>query len=132
VAGDVAVEALKIARDCGLRTIEVQALRLTAALCAARGDGAYEAGQRACREALALANLIGMRPEAAHCHFELGDLYRRSGAVDDARNELAAARDLYAQMEMGPLIHAAETSLRALPGLPPSDHTDRVVKIRIA
>ena len=131
-AGDVAVDALRIARDCGLRTVEVQALRLTAALCAARGDGAQEAGQRACRDALALANLIGMRPEAAHCHFELGELFRRSGAIDDARKELAAARDLFALLEMDPLAHVAEASLRALPGLPPSDHSDRVVRFRIA
>jgi class 3 adenylate cyclase/tetratricopeptide (TPR) repeat protein len=60
-----------------------------------------ESGAAHYREALALARLHGMRPLVAHCHFGLGKLYRRVGETEHARENLAAAKTMYREMEMG-------------------------------
>jgi tetratricopeptide (TPR) repeat protein len=52
------------------------------------------------RQALALAEELGMRPLQAHCHRGLGMLYARTGQRQQARAALAAAIDLYRNMEM--------------------------------
>ena len=41
-----------------------------------------------------------MRPLQAHCHLGLGTLYARTGQRQQARAALAAAIDLYRNMEM--------------------------------
>ena len=52
------------------------------------------------QQALALAEELGMRPLAAHCHRSLGELYVRLGRRDDARAELSIAIELYRAMDM--------------------------------
>jgi class 3 adenylate cyclase/tetratricopeptide (TPR) repeat protein len=52
------------------------------------------------RQALALAEEIGMRPLQAHCHMGLGTLYNQTGRVEQARLALSTARDLYRTMDM--------------------------------
>jgi tetratricopeptide (TPR) repeat protein len=52
------------------------------------------------RQALALAEELGMRPLQAHCHRGLGTLYVRLGQPEQARSALSAAIDLYRAMEM--------------------------------
>src|SRR4029450_8045797 len=52
------------------------------------------------RQALALAEELGMRPLVAHCHRGLGMLYRGTGQQAQARTELLAAVTLYRTMEM--------------------------------
>ena len=52
------------------------------------------------QQALALANDLGMRPLQAHCHNGLGTLYAKTGQVEQAGAELAAAIDLYRAMDM--------------------------------
>ena len=52
------------------------------------------------RQALALADELGMRPLQAHCHRGLGTLYATTGQQEQARTELAAAIDLYRAMDM--------------------------------
>src|SRR5262249_39120306 len=53
------------------------------------------------REALALADLHGMRPLVAHCHVGLAKLYRRSGEAEHARKNLSTATAMYREMDMG-------------------------------
>ena len=60
-----------------------------------------ESGAAHYREALALAQLRGMRPLVAHCHLGLGKLYRRIGETEHARENLAAATTMYREMDMG-------------------------------
>jgi tetratricopeptide (TPR) repeat protein len=60
-----------------------------------------ESGATYYREALALAQVHGMRPLVAHCHLGLGKLYRRNGEADLARDNLAAAATMYREMDMG-------------------------------
>ena len=63
------------------------------------------------RQALALADELGMRPLLAHCHFGLGILYNRIGRPEQARTELSAAIELYRAMEMTFWLERAETAL---------------------
>jgi tetratricopeptide (TPR) repeat protein len=52
------------------------------------------------RQALILAEELGMRPLQAHCHAGLGTLYTTTGRREQARTELAAAIALYRAMAM--------------------------------
>ena len=52
------------------------------------------------RQALTLAEELGMRPLQAHCHRGLGTLYATTGEWEQAHAELSAAIDLYRAMEM--------------------------------
>ena len=52
------------------------------------------------RQALALADELGMRPLLAHCHRGLGTLYAATGQQEQARDALAAAIALYRAMDM--------------------------------
>ena len=52
------------------------------------------------RQALALAEELGMRPLQAHCHRGLGTLYATIGQQEQARTELSAAIVLYRAMDM--------------------------------
>jgi hypothetical protein len=63
------------------------------------------------RQALSLADELGMRPLAAHCHLGLGTLYRRLGRDEVARAELATAAEMYRAMEMPFWLARAEAAL---------------------
>jgi Flp pilus assembly protein TadD len=52
------------------------------------------------REALALAEAIGMRPLQAHCHSGLGMLYAKINQREQSRAALTTAVDLYTAMDM--------------------------------
>jgi DNA-binding SARP family transcriptional activator len=66
---------------------------------AARTGGDQEAPEQYGR-ALGLAEALGMRPLAAHCHLSLGELYRQIGKPELAREHLAAASAMYRDMSM--------------------------------
>jgi tetratricopeptide (TPR) repeat protein len=63
------------------------------------------------RQALALAEELGMRPLQAHCHHGLGRLYGQTGRCAQARAALATAIDLYRDMEMTFWLPQAEAAL---------------------
>ncbi len=52
------------------------------------------------RQALALADELGMSPLAAHCHHGLGTRYRLTEQPERAHEHLDAARTLYCEMDM--------------------------------
>ena len=52
------------------------------------------------RQALTLANELGMRPLQAHCHHALGILYARIGRREQARTALSTAIERYRGMDM--------------------------------
>jgi hypothetical protein len=60
---------------------------------------------------MAVANELGMRPLLAHCHLDLGTLYRRLGRHDAAQAELSTALALYRAMEMAFWLSRAEAEL---------------------
>jgi class 3 adenylate cyclase/tetratricopeptide (TPR) repeat protein len=74
---------------------------------AERGDAHY-------RPALALAEPRGMRPLAAHCHFGLGRLYRRTGKGEQAREHLTTATTMYREMGMTYWLEQAEAEKTAI------------------
>ncbi len=69
-----------------------------------RAEGLY-------RDALDIAEELGMRPLQAHCHLGLGKLYRRMGREHEARAALNVAIDLYLTMEMAHWLPEAEVEL---------------------
>jgi hypothetical protein len=60
------------------------------------------------REALALADKLGMRPLGAHCHFGLGKLYRRTDKREQAQEHLRTATTMYCEMDMQYWLEQAE------------------------
>jgi tetratricopeptide (TPR) repeat protein len=63
------------------------------------------------RQALALAEDLGMRPLQAHCHLGLGTLYARIGQRQQAHAELTTAIALYRAMDMTFWLPQAEATL---------------------
>jgi Flp pilus assembly protein TadD len=68
------------------------------------------------RQALALAEALGMRPLQAHYHRGLGSLYARQGQQDQARTAFSTAIALYRSMDMRFWVPQAEEALREVGG----------------
>jgi hypothetical protein len=64
------------------------------------------------RQALALAERLGMRPLVAHCHLGLGTLDRRTGDQVKAKDHLTTAATMYREMDMGFWLEKAEGALK--------------------
>ncbi len=93
-------KALALARDqqeCGH---EAYALRLDAELLARETPGDFTKAEARYREAIGLAERLGMRPQVAHCHQGLGVLYRAAGRAEAAQSHLDTASTLYRDMGM--------------------------------
>ncbi len=65
-------------------------------------------------QALALSEEMGMRPLMAHCQMGLGSAHAARGALDQARIEIAAAREQYSEMAMTRWKDRAEAALKTL------------------
>ncbi len=107
-AATVAKRALDLARQDKQRGCEAWALRLLGEIALHSDPPDVENAEASYRRALTLAEELGMRPLAAHCHVGLGTLYRRIGKLDQARSELSLAIDLYRSMEMTFWLEKAE------------------------
>jgi tetratricopeptide (TPR) repeat protein len=86
-------------------------LRLAAEILLDQGPESADQAAAHFREALALAEELGMRPLQAHCHLGLGKLYRRIGRGGDSRAELAAAVEMLSEMGMTHWLPEAEAEL---------------------
>ncbi len=73
-----------------------------------------ERGRVYYEKALTSAERRGMRPLAAHCHLGLGKLYRRSGNLALARENLAVATSMYHDMTMGFWLKQANIALNEI------------------
>jgi class 3 adenylate cyclase/tetratricopeptide (TPR) repeat protein len=112
----LAEEALALAREHQERGNQAYALRLLGEIAARRAPPEVEAAEDYYRQALALAEELGMRPLQAHCHRGLGALYATTGRREQARAELDTAIELYRAMEMTfwlPQTEAAQAQLNA-------------------
>jgi tetratricopeptide (TPR) repeat protein len=96
----LAERTLALAREHQERGYQAYALRLLGEIAARREPPESEQAGEYYRQALALAEELGMRPLVAHCHLGLGTLYGRMGQVEHARAELTAAIELYRAMDM--------------------------------
>jgi tetratricopeptide (TPR) repeat protein len=115
-ASALAEPALALARVHKERGREAWALGLLGTLAAQHDPPQIEPAEAHYRQALALAEELGMRPLQAHCHRGLGTLYAATGQQDQARPALVAAIALYRAMDMAFWMPQVEAALAALEG----------------
>jgi tetratricopeptide (TPR) repeat protein len=105
------MSALEWSRHRKERGFQAYALRLLGEIAAHRDALNVAQATHHYRQALALAEVLGMRPLQAHCHQGLGRLYGQTGQREQARAELTAAVNLYRAMEMTLWLPQAEAML---------------------
>jgi tetratricopeptide (TPR) repeat protein len=108
--------ALDLAQTHKQRGIQAWALRLLGDIARHRHPPEIESAEASYRQALALANELGMRPLQAHCHRGLGTVYSQTGQSEQARTELSTAIEMYRDMEMTFWVPETETALAAVEG----------------
>src|ERR1700692_1640548 len=106
------IRSNSLARERGQRGYEAWALRLLGEVTARRNPPEYADGHY--RDALALAEELGMRPLVAHCHLGRGKLYRRTGMREQAQEYVATATMMYREMGMTYWLEQAEAEMRQL------------------
>jgi tetratricopeptide (TPR) repeat protein len=115
-AVQLAGRALDLSRAHKERGYQAWALRLLGEITAHQNPLEVAPAESHYRQALALADELGMRPLVAHCHLGLGTLYRQTGRVEPARAELSIAVELYRAMDMTFWLPQAETALAEAEG----------------
>jgi tetratricopeptide (TPR) repeat protein len=116
----LAEQALTLARAHQERGHQAYALRLLGDIAARRELPQGEPAVAHYRQALTLAEDLGMRPLQAHCHLGLGTLYATTGQRQQARAALSAAIALYRAMDMTFWLPQAEAALAQVGGAEPS------------
>jgi class 3 adenylate cyclase/tetratricopeptide (TPR) repeat protein len=119
-AHTLAERALAHARAHQERGHQAYALRLLGEIAARRDPPHVEDAETYYRQALTLAEELGMRPLVAHCHHGLGTLYAKLGQREQAHTELYAAIELYRTMDMTFWLPQAEALLIQLGGVGPT------------
>ena len=87
----VAVRGLEFCRAHAQQGEQAWALRILGEIYAHRHPPQAELAEASYREALALADKLGMRPLQAHCHRGLGTLYAKTDQAEQAHTELSTA-----------------------------------------
>jgi tetratricopeptide (TPR) repeat protein len=108
--------ALQLARDHKERGNQAYALRLLGEIAARREPLEYKPAEAHYRQALTLAEELGMRPLQAHCHRGLGTLYAATGQREQARTALSTAIAMYRDMEMTFWLPQTEAALAQVEG----------------
>jgi tetratricopeptide (TPR) repeat protein len=106
--------AVEVCRQHQQRGHEAWALRFLGDIAAHRDSPQVGPAETHYRQALALAEELGMRPLQAHCHLGLGLLYGNIEQLEQARAELSAAIELYHAMDMTFWLPQAEAALAQL------------------
>jgi class 3 adenylate cyclase/tetratricopeptide (TPR) repeat protein len=112
----LAEQALALTRAHQERGNEAYALRLLGQIATRRDPPEQEPAEDHYRQALALAEELGMRPLQAHCHRGLGTLYAKLGRPEQGQAELSTAIDLYRSMDMTFWLPEAEAALAQVEG----------------
>jgi class 3 adenylate cyclase/tetratricopeptide (TPR) repeat protein len=99
-AHTLAQRALAHARGHQERGYQAYALRLLGDIAARRDLPESVQAESYYRQALTLAEELGMRPLQAHCHRGLGTLYATIGQQEQSRVELSTAIEMYRAMDM--------------------------------
>jgi tetratricopeptide (TPR) repeat protein len=110
-ASTLAARLLEISHTHPGHGYQAHALRLLGDIAMRRDPPDGEQASAHYRQALALAEEVGMRPLQAHCHRGLGMLYAQTGRTEQSRAELSTAIDLYRAMEMTFWLPRAEAAL---------------------
>jgi class 3 adenylate cyclase/tetratricopeptide (TPR) repeat protein len=110
-AREAAARSLAMARDYQERGNQADALWLSGEI-AWRGDPPdLDAAEAGYRDALSLADALGMRPLAARCHLSLGLLHRKTGRADEAHEHLTTATAMLRDMGMAYWLKIARAAL---------------------
>jgi tetratricopeptide (TPR) repeat protein len=115
-AHTLAKRTLALAHEHQERGNEAYALRLLGDIVARRGPPKVEKAEEYYRQALTLAEELGMRPLMAHCRLGLGTQYARRGQRQQARAKLTTAIALYRAMNMTFWLPQAEAALAQVGG----------------
>jgi class 3 adenylate cyclase/tetratricopeptide (TPR) repeat protein len=99
-ATELSQRALALARARKERGFEAYVLRLLGEMHAQQDPLEVKQVEASYRQALALAEELGMRPLQAHCHRGLGTLYVKIDRREQARTALSTALEMYRSMEM--------------------------------
>ncbi len=110
----IAQEGLATARQRGERGVEGHVLRFLGDIAAHPDRVEVDTAEAHYRQALALADELGMRPLVAHCHLGLGKLCRRTGKREQAQEHLTTATTMYREMDMPFWLAQAEAEMRYL------------------
>jgi tetratricopeptide (TPR) repeat protein len=111
-AAQLATRALDLALEHKGRGHQALALRLRGEIASHCDPSDLHQAEDHYRQALALAEKLGMRPLVAHCHFGLGKLYRKSSEPARAEEHLAIATAMYREMGMNSWLEKAEAAMR--------------------
>jgi tetratricopeptide (TPR) repeat protein len=106
--------AVMLTRQRGERGHQAWALRLRGEIASRCDPPDLDQAEGHYRQALALAEELGMRPLVAHCHLGLGKLYRRPSDRAKAEEHLATATAMYREMGMTYWLEKAEAEMRGL------------------
>jgi class 3 adenylate cyclase/tetratricopeptide (TPR) repeat protein len=109
-----AQRALGLARQHKERGHEAYTLRLLGEIAAHNDPPDVGEAEHHYRQALALAEELGMRPLIAHCHVGLAKLYRRAGNHEKAKTHLTNGVAMMRAMEMGLWLEKAAAELKEL------------------
>jgi len=109
-----AQRALGLARQHKEKGYEAYTLRLLGEIVVREDPLDIGKAENHYRQALTLAEELGMRPLIAHCHVGLGKLYRRIGSRQQAEEHLTTATAMMREMEMGLWLENAEVELKTL------------------
>jgi len=112
----LAERALALAHAHQERGNEAYALRLLGDIAARREPPEITLAEAHYRQALDLADELGMRPLQAHCHLGLGTLYAATGQRQQARTALSTAIEMYQSMEMTFWLPQTEAALAQVEG----------------
>jgi tetratricopeptide (TPR) repeat protein len=112
----LAARALEHARTYQERGNEARALRLLGDIATYRDPPEVAEAEPSYRQALVLAEELGMRPLQAHCHRSLGTLYATTGQQELACAELSTALEMYRSMGMTFWLPQAEAALAQVEG----------------
>jgi class 3 adenylate cyclase/tetratricopeptide (TPR) repeat protein len=99
-ASMLAEHLLDLSRTHTGRGYQAYAYRLLGDIAARRESPEITLAETHYRQALALADKLGMRPLQAHCHRGLGTLYLKTAQREQAQPALSAAVALYRSMAM--------------------------------
>jgi DNA-binding NtrC family response regulator/predicted ATPase len=112
----LAEQALTLAHAHQERSNQAYALRLLGDIAARREPPESDQAEAHYRQALVLAEELGMRPLVAHCHLGLGTLYAKLGRREEASLKLSVTIDFYRAMDMTFWLPQAEAALAEVEG----------------
>jgi class 3 adenylate cyclase/tetratricopeptide (TPR) repeat protein len=109
-----AERALALTRERGERGDEAYALRLLGEIHSQATPADDGRAELRYRQAMTVAEQLGMRPLVAHCHLGLGQLFGKTDKREQAREHLATATTMYREMGMTYWPEKADAQIREL------------------